>query len=201
MIVQIAGVLLTKELDRVEIATESGLSYELSVPLSAFERLPKAGEKCMLHTYLVVKEDAWHLYGFATAYERRVFQKVLDAKGVGPALALGLLSSLTAERLVRALREKDLVTLQSVPRVGRKKAEQMILDLADKLDQLQSPATEGGVARSLSPSTDDAIRALVSLGYSNADAEKAVRKAMEAGAGVTSAPELIRSALAVISGR
>ena len=201
MIVQITGVLLTKELDRVEIATDSGLSYELSVPLSAFEQLPKTGEKCMLHTYLVVKEDAWHLYGFTTAYERRVFQKVLDAKGVGPALALGLLSSLTAERLVRALREKDIVTLQSVPRVGRKKAEQMILDLADKLENLQSSTAEAGVGRSLSPSTDDAIRALVSLGYSNADAEKAVRKAMESGAGSTSAPELIRSALAVISGR
>jgi Holliday junction DNA helicase RuvA len=155
----------------------------------------------MLHTYLVVKEDGWLLFGFTTVYERRVFQKVLGAKGVGPALALGLLSSLTADRLVRAIREKDVVTLQSVPRVGRKKAEQLILDLADKLDQLQTSGAESGVGRGAAPGTDDAIRALVSLGYSTADAEKAVRSAIEGGAKGMSAPELIRAALAKIGGR
>ena len=200
MIVQVAGTLITKELDRVEIMTSGGVAYELAVPLNAYEQLPKAGERCMLHTYLVVKEDGWQLFGFTTPYERRVFQKVLLAKGVGPALALGLLSSLTADRLVRAIREKDIAVLQSVPRVGRKKAEQMILDLADKLDQLQSSGAESGVGRGL-PTTDDAIRALVSLGYSNADAEKAVRAALEAGAKGASAPELIRAALAKIGGR
>ena len=200
MIVQVAGTLLTKELDHVEIMTEGGVAYELAVPLNAFEQLPKPGERCMLHTYLVVKEDGWQLFGFTTPYERRVFQKVLGAKGVGPALALGLLSSLTADRLVRAIREKDIAVLQSVPRVGRKKAEQMILDLADKLDHLQSSGAESGVGRGL-PTTDDAIRALVSLGYSSADAEKAVRAALESGAKGASAPELIRAALAKIGGR
>jgi holliday junction DNA helicase RuvA len=201
MIVQVAGKLITKELDRVEIFTDGGVAYELAVPLSAFEVLPKVGERCMLHTFLVVKEDGWQLFGFTSAYERRVFQKVLLAKGVGPALALGLLSSLTAERLVRAIREKDLAVLQSVPRVGRKKAEQMILDLADKMDQLLASGAESGVGRGVSPSTEDAIRALVSLGYSNADAEKAVRGALESGAKGASAPELIRAALARIAGR
>ena len=201
MIVQVAGKLITKELDRVEIFTDGGVAYELAVPLSAFEVLPKVGERCMLHTFLVVKEDGWQLFGFTSAYERRVFQKVLLAKGVGPALALGLLSSLTAERLVRAIREKDLAVLQSVPRVGRKKAEQMILDLADKMDQLVASGAESGVGRGASPSTEDAIRALVSLGYSNADAEKAVRGALETGAKGASAPELIRAALARIAGR
>jgi len=200
VIVQVAGTLITKELDRVEIMTEGGVAYELAVPLNAYEQLPKAGERCMLHTFLVVKEDGWQLFGFTSAYERRVFQKVLGAKGVGPALAIGLLSSLTADRLVRAIREKDIAVLQSVPRVGRKKAEQMILDLADKLDQLQSSGAESGVGRGL-PSTDDAIRALVSLGYSSADAEKAVRSALEGGAKGASAPELIRAALAKIGGR
>jgi Holliday junction DNA helicase RuvA len=201
MIVQVAGKLITKELDRVEIFTEGGVAYELAVPLSAFEVLPKVGEQCMLHTYLVVKEDGWQLFGFTSAYERRVFQKVLLAKGVGPALALGLLSSLTADRLVRAIREKDIAVLQSVPRVGRKKAEQMILDLADKMDQLQTSGAESGVGRGASPSTEDAIRALVSLGYSNADAEKAVRGVLEGGAKSVSATELIRAALARIGGR
>jgi Holliday junction DNA helicase RuvA len=130
-----------------------------------------------------------------------VFQKVLGAKGVGPALALGLLSSLTADRLVRAIREKDIPTLQSVPRVGRKKAEQLVLDLADKLEQLQSSGAESGVGRSGAPGTEDAIRALVSLGYSTADAEKAVRSALDHGAQGMSAPELIRAALGRIGGR
>ena len=201
MIVQVSGVLLTKELDRVEIATDGGVAYELAVPLSAYEALPRTGERCMLHTYLVVKEDGWLLFGFTSSYERRVFQKVLLAKGVGPSLALGLLSTLTAERLVRAIREKEIAVLQSVPRVGRKKAEQLILDLADKLDQLQTSGTESGVGRSGSPSTEDAIRALVSLGYSTADAEKAVRGALESGAKGGSATDLIRAALARIAGR
>jgi Holliday junction DNA helicase RuvA len=202
MIVQVAGVLLTKELDRVEIMTDGGVAYELAVPLSAYEALPKVGERSALHTYLVVKEDGWQLFGFTTPHERRVFQKVLGAKGVGPALALGLLSSLTADRLVRAIREKDIATLQSVPRVGRKKAEQMILDLADKLDELQQSGAQTGVGRSAAPGTEDAIRALVSLGYSTADAEKAVRGVLDAGATKgMSAPELIRAALARIGGR
>ena len=201
MIVQVTGVLIAKELDRIEIMTDGGVAYELAVPLSAFEALPKPGERCMVHTHLVVKEDGWQLFGFTSAYERRVFRKVLDAKGVGPALALGLLSSLTADRLVRAIREKDIATLQSVPRVGRKKAEQMILDLADKLDQLQTSGTDAGVGRGAAPGTEDAIRALVSLGYTNADAEKAVRAAIDGGVKGMSAPELIRAALAKIGGR
>jgi holliday junction DNA helicase RuvA len=200
MIVQVAGVLLTKELDRVEILTDGGIAYELAVPLNAYEALPKVGERAALHTYLVVKEDGWQLFGFTAAYERRVFQKVLGAKGVGPSLALGLLSSLTADRLVRAIREKDVPTLQSVPRVGRKKAEQLILDLADKLDDLQQSGVQSGVGRS-APGTEDAIRALVSLGYSTADAEKAVRGVLDSGAKGMSAPELIRAALARIGGR
>jgi Holliday junction DNA helicase RuvA len=201
MIVQVVGVLLTKELDHVEILTDGGVAYELAVPLSAYEALPKPGERCAIHTYLVVKEDGWQLFGFTSTFERRVFQKVLSAKGVGPALALGLLSSLTADRLVRAIREKDVATLQSVPRVGRKKAEQLILDLADKLDQLQGSGAEAGVGRTVGPGTDDAIRALVSLGYTTADAEKAVRSALDSGMKGMTAPELIRAALAKIGGR
>ena len=102
---------------------------------------------------------------------------------------------------MRAIREKDVATLQSVPRVGRKKAEQLILDLADKLDDLQSSGVPSGVARGVGPGTDDAIRALVSLGYTTVDAEKAVRGVLDGGAKGMSAPELIRAALARIGGR
>lgn len=96
MISQIAGSLLSKDIGRVELLTASGIAYELTIPLGVYETLPRTGEKCTLHTFLVVKEDAWHLFGFATPFERRVFQRVLDAKGVGPSLAIGLLSALSA---------------------------------------------------------------------------------------------------------
>jgi Holliday junction DNA helicase RuvA len=199
MISQITGSLLSKDINRVELLTSGGVAYELTIPLGVYESLPRAGEKCTLHTYLVVKEDAWHLYGFATPFERRVFQRVLDAKGVGPALAIGLLSALSAERLVRAIREKDVATLQGAPRVGRKKAEQLILDLAEKMDDLLpdvgSPSSAVGPGGATG---GDAIRALVSLGYSLPDAEKAVRAALDGGAELT-APELIRVALTKVT--
>ena len=199
MISQLSGTLSLKELDRVELLTPGGVGYELLIPLAVYEALPRVGDTVLLYTHLVVKEDGWQLYGFGSRYERRVFQRVLAAKGVGPALALGMLSTLTAERLVRAIREKDIPTLQSVPRVGRKKAEQLILDLADKLDELQSSGVPG-TRRAEGGPAEDAIRALVSLGYSSVDAEKAVRVALDDGARGATAPELIRKALSTIRG-
>ncbi|MBC7897592.1 MAG: Holliday junction branch migration protein RuvA [Cytophagaceae bacterium] len=195
MLTIVTGTLLVRELDRVEIMTSGGVGYELSVPLGTYERLPRVNERVTLHTHLVVREDEWHLYGFATPFERRVFRKLLGATGVGPALALGMLSALTPERVVRAIREKDVATLTMVPRVGRKKAEQMILDLADKLNDVAA-GTDEGPSRPEGAAADDAIRALVSLGYPAPDAEKAVRKALEKMDQATSgAPEVIRAAL------
>lgn len=199
MISHVTGTLTAKDLDRVEVMTAGGVGYELSIPLGVYESLPAVGEATSLHTYLVIREDAWQLFGFATARERRVFERVLGAKGVGPALALGLLSTLTADRLVRALREKDVATLQSVPRVGRKKAEQLILDLADKLDDLHV-SQPGGGPRGGVPGAEDAVRALVSLGYSTPDAERAVKAALDDGARPSDAADLIRRALGKIRG-
>lgn len=199
MIAQVRGKLVAKDLEKVEIMTAGGTGYELSVPLSVFETLPKVGEETSLHTHLVVREDGWQLFGFATVAEKRVFQRLLSASGIGPALALGMLSTLSADRLVRAIREKDLPTLQGVPRVGRKKAERLILDLADKLDDVQGDVS--GIARPDGAGADDAIRALVSLGYASVDAEKAVRIALDEGGRGLSAPELIRRALAKVSTR
>ena len=200
MIAHVAGRVVAKELDRVEILTKGGVGYELSIPLSVYETLPKLGEDAALHTHLVVREDGWTLYGFGSAYERRVFQRVLAAKGVGPALALGMLSALSAERLARAIRERDVDLLQTVPRVGRKKAEQLVLDLADKFGDVPSEAPAGG-PRPEGAGADDAIRALVSLGYTTADAERAVKAAMDGSKAKMTAPELIRAALAKVGGR
>ena len=198
MIARVAGTLLAKDLDRVEIMTSGGVGYEILIPLSVFETLPRLGEAVVLHTHLVVKEDGWQLFGFITNFERQVFTRVLGAKGVGPSLALGLLSTLSAARVVQALRDHDIPTLQSVPRVGRKKAEQMILDLADKLGDLEVPGATPG-PRPEGAGAEDAIRALVSLGYSTPDAERAVRTALEDDGKGLPAADLIRRALAKVS--
>ncbi len=198
MISRIRGTLETKDLDRVEIATPGGVGYMLQIPLSVYETLPAIGETVSLYTSLVVKEDGWQLFGFASQIERRLFDIVRTANGVGPALALSLLSSLTATRLVRAIVEKDTATLQSVPRVGKKKAEQMILDLASKMREIDVTAAPSGAAAP-GGAAEDAIRALVSLGYSLHDAERAVRATLDATNGPLNATDLIRNALARIA--
>ena len=200
MISRIRGTLEAKDLDRVEIATPGGVGYLLQIPLSVYETLPSIGEPVSLYTSLIVKEDGWQLFGFASQLERRLFDLVRTANGVGPALALSLLSSLTAARLVRAIVEKDTATLQSVPRVGKKKAEQMILDLATKMRDVDVTETSGG-APAPGAAAEDAIRALVSLGYSLADAERAVRATLDATTGQLAATDLIRNALARIAAR
>jgi Holliday junction DNA helicase RuvA len=205
VISQIAGRLVGKEIDRAEIMTPGGAAYDVAIPLPVFEWLPAVGADVTLHTHLVVKEDGWQLFGFATTYERQVFRAVLAAKGVGPALALSLLSALSADHLVRAIRERDLVTLQSVPRVGRKKAEQLVLDVGDKLDELYAAASAGAArgARPAGPHTEDAVLGLVRLGYVRGDAERAVRAVLDNGGGTPPAgvPELVRAALAQMAGR
>jgi len=191
VISRIHGRLAAKEIDHLEVMV-AGVGYEIAVPLSVYETLPPVGDEVALCTHLVVKEDAWLLFGFSTPRDRRIFRALLGAKGVGPALALALLSALNADRLVRAIREKDIATLQTVPRVGRKKAEQLVLDLADKLDDV---AVEEPVGAPLRGNAEDAIRGLVSLGYARADAERAVRKA--AGSSVA---DIVRQALKTLAG-
>lgn len=198
MIALVSGTLVRRELDRVEILTAGGVGYECLIPLSVFESLPQEGATITLHTHLAVREDAWHLYGFSDRYDRAVFQRLLVAKGVGPALALGILSSLTPERVVRALREKDITTLMRVPRVGRKKAEQIILDLADKLDTVgAAPAATGNAA---SPVADDAIRALIALGYNQLEADRAVRAVVDSSGGAD-VGAVVRAALARLTAK
>lgn len=193
MISQVSGRLVTRDIELVEITTSGGVTYQVSIPLGTFEALPPRGEPVTLFTHLVVRDDEWLLYGFSSARERAVFRRLLGATGVGPALALGMLSRFNADRLVRAIREKDVDTLQSVPRVGRKKAQQLVLDLADKLDDLSDDGVAGTTPSA--PGADHAVRALVSLGVAPADADKAVREAMADGAPGKDLASLIRDAL------
>lgn len=198
MISRVRGTLVARDVDRIEVLTEGGVAYELFIPLSVFERLPRPGEPVELPTHLVAREDGWQLYGFQSEVEKRLFQKLLGATGVGPALALSLLSALAADRLVQAIRDSDIAVLQRVPRVGRKTAERLVLELRDKLDGLGAGVDGGG--RPAGAGAEDAVKALVSLGYTAAEAERGVRAALAAGhAGAV--PELIKSALGELGRR
>ena len=192
MIASVEGTLALREPSGIVIATAGGTGYQVEVPLGVFERLPALGSKLQLHTELVVREDAWSLYGFDTVLERAVFRRLLGASGVGARIALAMLSALGPDRTVRAIREKDLAALASVPGIGKKKAERLVLELGDRLDDL--PVSPGaGSGGGASPSAD-AVRALAALGYPAAAAENAVRTAVERGAPLETAA-LVRRAL------
>jgi len=200
MIARVHGTLVGHAIDRIEVLTAGGIAYEILVPLAVLERLPRPGGEIALHTALVVRDDAWLLYGFATAEERRLFQRLMGTTGVGPALAMNLLSTLTAERLVRAVREGDLATLAQVPRVGKKLAERLVLELRDKLEggDLPTVPVSGAGSGSGGGPGADAVRALVALGYAAADAERAVRRALEGAPTGESTADLIRRSLAAL---
>ncbi len=200
MIARVHGTLVAHTLDRIEVMTAGGIAYEILVPLSVLESLPREGGQVALHTAMVVREDAWYLYGFSTADDRRLFQKLMGTTGVGPALAMNLLSTLTGERLVRAVRDGDLATLTRVPRVGKKLAERLVLELRDKLEGVagDAGATPGRAAPAGGPGAD-AIRALVALGYAPADAERAVRIGMDGAPRDDNTADLIRRSLAALA--
>jgi holliday junction DNA helicase RuvA len=175
VISRLRGTLLVRELDRVEIMTPGGVGYELSVPRTAFERLPAVGQEMELFTYHLVREDAVLLFGFVEEVERTVFARLLTASGVGPRLAISLLSALPAPRLARAIRERDVAALTAVSGVGRKTAERLALDLAGKLDDIAFPSAG---PRPAGAGVEEAIRALTVLGFAGVDAEQAIRDAM-----------------------
>lgn len=192
MIARIHGTLTAREMDRAEVMTPGGVSYEMFVPLGVFERLPRVGEEVELRTYQVVREDALLLFGFLEDAERVVFARLLSAPGVGPKMALALLSALPAPQLVRAIRDRNLAALTAVTGVGKRTAERLVLDLAGKLDDI--PVLQAGVGAG-HPAADEAIRALSVLGFPVPDADRAVRTAVQE-EGALPAQELIRAALA-----
>jgi len=195
MIARLDGTLAAHGLDRIELRTSGGVTYEVMVPLSVLEALPKLGGELALHTAMVVREDATTLYGFATSDERKLFQRLMGTTGVGPSLAMNLLSTLTGERLVRAIREGDLTALTRVPRVGKKLAERLVLELRDKLEGAEV-SVSGAKPVGIGGPSADAVRALVALGYQPADAERAVRAALDGAPKGETTADLIRRALA-----
>ncbi|GMV05089.1 MAG: Holliday junction ATP-dependent DNA helicase RuvA [Gemmatimonadota bacterium] len=194
MISRLKGILVTRDPDGVEIETSGGVVYEVEVPVTVLQRLPVPGSAVELRTVQVVTDSSVTLYGFIEEVERTLFQRLLTASGVGGKLALAMMSAYRADRLARALVEKDLAALQQVSGVGRKKAEKLVLELADKVADLAVSAPGLGGAP-VGAGAQEAVKALVALGYSFADADHAVRQALEDGASGATADEIIRRAL------
>ena len=177
MISTILGVLADRSSETVVVETSGGVGYAITVPLGVHERLPPAGKSVRLFTELVVKEDGWALYGFDDPAERTIFQRLLGASGVGPKLALAILSHLGPARTVRSLQAKDVTTLSTVSGIGKKKAEKMVIELHDRFADVNVQAAAAPI-----PAGDAAVKALLSLGYSQREAETAIRAELQAGA-------------------
>ena len=187
MIGRLSGILLSKQPPHLLLDVH-GVGYEVEAPMSTFFRLPAAGEPLTLHTHLVVREDAHILYGFATADERALFRALLKVSGVGPRIALALLSGVTVAAFARCVREKDLATLTRVPGIGRKIAERLIVEMRDRVDgTLELVAGHGA---GTSGAQGEAWSALVALGYKPPEATRMLN-----GAGSGTTEELIRRAL------
>ncbi|MGD0871831.1 MAG: Holliday junction branch migration protein RuvA [Bryobacteraceae bacterium] len=196
MIALLRGTLLEKHPNQA-VVEAGGVGYDVNIPVSTFTRLPDKGVEVRLHIYTHVREDALALYGFLTADEKALFEKLIDVSGIGPTLAVKILSGLAAADLVTFIRRGEVDRLVRIPGVGKKTAERMILELRDKLPAVTGGDAESPAAAALSPVDQDVLSALLNLGCARAQAEAAVRKAKAAG-GLTEFEPLFRRALELV---
>jgi Holliday junction DNA helicase RuvA len=169
MIGRIQGVLVEKNFPQV-IVSCNGVGYEVDVPMSTFYPLPRAGEEVALLTHLVVREDAHLLFGFLTAAERAAFRQLLKISGVGPKVALAVLSGMSVDDLAVAVTSEDAARLTRIPGIGKKTAERLVLELRDKLPKVASVARTDGRAAS-----GEVVSALLALGYNDREAQAAAK--------------------------
>ncbi|ARU87820.1 Holliday junction branch migration protein RuvA [Pseudomonas sp. M30-35] len=196
MIGRLRGTLAEKQPPHL-ILDVNGLGYELEVPMTTLYRLPAVGEPLTLHTHLVVREDAQLLYGFFEKRERELFRELIRLNGVGPKLALALMSGLEIDELVRCVQAQDTSTLVKIPGVGKKTAERLLVELKDRFKAWE---TQPGMTSLVVPTVgvgvpsaeNDAVSALVSLGYKPQEASRAVSAIKGDG---LSSEDLIRRAL------
>jgi Holliday junction DNA helicase RuvA len=170
MIGRIAGILVEKNFPQVVVSC-NGVGYEIDVPMSTFYPLPRTGEEVTLLTHLVVREDAHLLFGFLTAAERAAFRQLLRISGVGPKVALSVLSGLSVEDLSAAVAAEDSARLTKIPGIGKKTAERLVLELRDKLPKAVPVARSDASAASA-----DVVNALLGLGYNEREAQAAVKQ-------------------------
>lgn len=198
MIGQVRGIILEKQPPQLLIDV-NGIGYEIDAPMSTFYRLPEIGQEVTLMTHFIVREDAHHLYGFFSQEERLLFRTLLKVNGVGPRLALTILSSINPDEFVKCVVNNDTASLIRLPGVGKKTAERLIIEMRDKLAAWQqhspteltllTPTVERGTRNQI---VQDAISALISLGYKPQEASRAVSKVDD---GSLSSEEIIRKAL------
>lgn len=174
----------------------NGVGYELEAPMSTFYELPAMGERVTLFTHLAVKEDAHVLYGFASERERVLFRSLIRVSGVGPRMALGVLSGIRPDDFVRCVEHQDITSLTRLPGIGKKTAERLIIEMRDRIqDMFAAPLLPGAKGKAPSQAPDassDAISALMALGYKPAEASKLVQ---EVGGDGKSTEQIIRLAL------
>lgn len=172
MIGRLSGKLIEKQPPQI-IVDVQGLGYEIDVPMSTFYNLPGLGETITLFTHLVVREDAHLLYGFGSDDERRAFRQLLKISGVGPKLALSVLSGLSVADLAQTVAMQETGRLTKIPGVGKKTAERLVLELRDKLDHVPSVA---GSSTTLKANGGDVLNALLALGYNEREAQWALKQ-------------------------
>jgi holliday junction DNA helicase RuvA len=193
MIGQIRGIILDKLASQL-IVDVHGIGYEIDAPMSTFYQLPDIGHEVRLYTHFVVREDAQQLYGFYTQDERQLFRTLLKVNGVGPRLALTVLSSTSPDEFVRCVLNNDTESLVKLPGVGKKTAERLVIEMRDKLSEWSPAMAKGAVAAQggRHQALQDAIAALLSLGYKQQEASRVVTKIDD---GAAASEELIRRAL------
>jgi Holliday junction DNA helicase RuvA len=198
LIAQITGRLLRKSPQEAVIDVH-GVGYRVVVPLSTFYRLGEVGSEATLLVHTHVREDTLALFGFETPGEQALFERLIDVAGVGPKLAVNILSGIEAADLAQALRGGDVARLTRIPGVGKKTAERLIVELKDRVPALVSTG-ETPPPPGPAPLKDDVVSALANLGYSRAEAEKGVDRALREDAGGRF-EDLLRRSLRVLSGR
>jgi Holliday junction DNA helicase RuvA len=176
MIAHLRGTLLEKHPNLVIVDT-GGVGYEVTIPVSAYSSLPETGTEVQLHIHTHVREDALLLFGFVSAADKLLFEKLITVSGIGPKLAVTALGGLTAPDLAQAIREGSVEQLVRIPGVGKKTAERMILELRDKLDLMGPPSRATEAKSNVSAMEEDVISALMNMGASRASAEAAAIKA------------------------
>ncbi len=199
MIAFLRGVLLEKHPNQV-IVDVGGVGYDLTIPVSTFSALPEAGGEVRLRVHTHVREDAIALFGFHTPQEKVLFEKLISVSGIGPKLAVTVLSGLATSDLIAAIRAGDLPTLVRVPGIGKKTAERMVLELKEKLD-FGGPASVAGAVRSKPGYTvdeEDVISALMNIGANRPSAEAAVNKAKSTFEGTRGFEDLFRASLKLL---
>jgi len=197
MIARLQGILLEKQAPFI-VLDVNGVGYELEAPLSAFYELPAVSETATLHVHMVVREDAQLLYAFATQQQRDVFRSLIKVNGVGPKVALAVLSTLSLQELMQCMADDDFNLLCKVPGIGKKTAQRLIVELKDRLEKSFGDVVDISTNKvGNNTGRQDAVAALESLGYKNNDATRVVRGLPEE----LSSEELIREALKVLSGR